>query len=188
MEISINDKAYEAYKQKCRELGLAPTTLETLKRDGGVKPNFVDSKIKKEEKMEMEKETIFGKGGVKQCKKCLYTKSADDFYASKTNKDKLHSYCKTCMREQMNSKKAEGEAAEEVLQEPEKSLPTVMEKSPEPSKEVAAVKQEIVRPKNYLTMQRAKELVMEAYMKGRADAQSEIQEADVSLDELLNVG
>lgn len=56
MEISINDKAYESYKQKCYELGLEPSALKTLKRDGGVKPNFVDTKLKTEEIVEVNTE------------------------------------------------------------------------------------------------------------------------------------
>lgn len=40
---------------------------------------------------------------MKQCRNCNTEKPRDEFYKHKSNKDGLHSYCKSCVRDKANS-------------------------------------------------------------------------------------
>lgn len=168
----MSDEVYKNYVAKCRELGIKPTPMETLKRDGGVKPNFIDAETKKGEVMS---ETVFGKAGVKKCVKCQFTKSADEFYKSKINKDGLDSYCKECksLKTSHNQKQDTTEPMAISVSENIACVPKIVDNKP---KQIS-----------YLSMQRVKELVLEAYARGYETAKEEIQTYDISLDEILCV-
>ncbi len=154
----MNDKAYESYVAKCRELGLKPTDVSTLKRDGSVKPNFIDAETKKGEVMS-ETEPVLEKSDVKKCARCEMTKSVDDFYKSKVGK--AEGYCKECKKQ----------ANASYLNKAVETKPIVVECQP--------------RQAMYLSLDKVKDLVVKAYQRGYADAHQEIQTCDISLDEIL---
>ncbi|WP_345993743.1 hypothetical protein [Sulfurimonas sp. HSL-1716] len=188
------DAAYEAYKQKCRELGIRPSPKEKIFADEiksssgshhediteisrkrtlerGFTPKKInndteeDSNIKEEE---IVVETTFGKGGVKRCASCGFTKSAGEFYKNKTTKDGLESYCKDCKKSKNGTSKRKQKD----------------ESNPWPKQNIFPMSKEVVR---YITIERAKEFVLEAYKKGYEDHGLEMKqlEENISLNDLL---
>lgn len=104
----------------------------------------------------------------KECKRCHVEKELDEFYINRQCRDGHENVCKACKKEKAR-KSDPKRPAQQVIDDP------IVETAP------AAHVQ-------YMSVAQAKVFVRQAYALGVEQGKSQIEVADVTLDELLEVG